>query len=153
MEVTKRECELLSAIVADDGVGLAGAEPQININTMESRILDLECEMSKIRNNVQEDIVGDIIENTVRLEKVDVKPDDTIIIKCPIDKYPLNFIKAIGEGISEVFPDNTWIFLPHDFEIHVNNLEEIGFSPATATELEEFVGFKTGDELNDSTKS
>lgn len=137
MEEIKRECELLSAIVAD----------------MESRILCLECEMSKIRNNVQEDTVGDIIENTARLEKIDIKPDDTIIIKCPIDKYPLDFIEAIGKGISKVFPDNTWIFLPHDFEMHVHNSEEIEFSPATATELEEFVGFKTGDELNDSTKS
>ena len=127
------EYEVLSSIVA----------------AMENRIYNLEYEMSKIRNDVQENIV----ENAVRLEKVEVKPDDTIIIKCPIDEYPLDFVEAIGKGISEVFPDNTWMFLPHDFEMHVYNSEEIEFSPATSTELEEFVGFKTGDDLNDSTKS
>ena len=59
----------------------------------------------------------------MRIESVNFKPEDVIVIQFPYDRYNIDTLRSFAETINETFKDNRIILLPEDLTLSVFSRE------------------------------
>ena len=76
------------------------------------------------------------------ISKVNVKPDDVLVLKIPLDIYPVDVASSLLKSLGKCFPENVCMFLPSDCDIQIYGQTDTNFIPATSEELRDFLSIK-----------
>lgn len=76
------------------------------------------------------------------ISKVNVKPDDVLVLKIPVDIYSVDMASFLLKSLRECFPENVCMFLPSECDIQIYGQADTNFIPATSEELRDFLSIK-----------